>query len=181
MRLRRLAPTMVAAAIVFGPALAAGAEGYTSLDTGTVTDTTPNPGQQVTVEITGLQPYSTVVVELHSTPVVLGTFTADATGTLRVPVTIPASAPLGSHTIVATGMSPSGTPVTASIPVMVTSTTATTTPGGTGGTGGSGGTGVTFLPRTGADFAALLTVGGALVIAGGAAVRTARRHTADTD
>lgn len=178
MRLRRLAPTMLAAAIVLGPALTAGAEGYISLDTGSVTDTTPAPGQQITVEVTGLLPFSTVVVEMRSTPVMLGTFTADANGVLRVAVTVPANASFGSHTIVATGVSPSGAPVTASIPVTVTSTAATTTPGGTGGTGG---TGVTFLPRTGADLAALLTVGGALVIAGGAAVRTARRHTADGD
>ncbi|MEZ5233638.1 MAG: LPXTG cell wall anchor domain-containing protein [Acidimicrobiia bacterium] len=172
MNLRRLAAAAAAAAAIAVPATLAGAQGYTVIDTGTVTDTTPAPGQPVTVTVTGLKPLTQVTVELRSDPILLGTFMTDANGTLNVSVTIPAGAPVGSHTIVATGLNAAGNPVTASIPVQVGGTPATTTPPGTG---------VTFLPRTGADLAAMLTVGGVLIVVGGSAVTAVRRRSAGAD
>ncbi len=168
MKLHRLVAAGIAAGtLVAGPGLLAGAEGYTSLDTGTVTDITPAPGQTVTVVIKGLKPLSKVTVELHSDPLVLGTFTADANGTINVDVTVPAGTEVGDHTIVATGVDPQGNPVTASIPVTVMSNTSPTAdPNGGGG----------FLPRTGGDVATLVTVGGVLVVIGSASALAARRR-----
>jgi titin len=172
MKLHRIMAAAVAAGtLVAAPALAAGAEGYTSLDTGTVTDVTPAPGQTVTLKFTGFKPGSTVVINIFSDPVLLGTFTADANGTVEVPVLIPAGMEVGSHTIVATGVDAQGNPASMSIPVTVTSNAPTAAdPNGGGG----------FLPRTGGDVAALVTVGGVLVVIGGASALAARRRLTES-
>lgn len=46
-----------------------------------------------------LKKNSTYTVELHSTPVNLGTFTSDNNGTLNASVTIPSTVPVGFHTL----------------------------------------------------------------------------------
>jgi large repetitive protein len=168
--LRFVAGAIVAGTITLAPALHAGAEGYGTLDTGTVTDKTPAPGQAVDVVISGFKPKSDVTLVLHSDPVVLGTFAADDQGVLRVNVTIPPGTVAGGHSIVATGVNPQGDPVTASIAITVPSssgTTTTTSPPGSGGL---------FLPRTGSDIAAVVTVGGILVMVGAATVTAVRRR-----
>lgn len=178
MKLNRiLAAVLMAGAFAVGPSLAVGAEGYKTLDNGTVTNTKPATGESVTLVFNGFAPTTWVTVELRSDPVVLGKFMTDANGVLRVTVTIPAGTPAGNHSVVATGVDAQGTPVMSSVPVTVTSSAATTTPT-QGTTGDTGSTGGTFLPRTGTDVAALLTVGGVLLAAGTVAVTTARRRPA---
>lgn len=44
-----------------------------------------------------------VTVTLHSDPIVLGSVTADGTGAFRIVVTVPTSAPVGAHTVIAEG------------------------------------------------------------------------------
>ncbi|WP_066583751.1 HtaA domain-containing protein [Cellulomonas timonensis] len=59
-------------------------------------------GQSVTIVASGFQPNETGIrLELHSDPIVLATgLTADATGTVRTTVTLPANTPAGSHHLV---------------------------------------------------------------------------------
>jgi hypothetical protein len=51
----------------------------------------------------GFQPYEKVTLVLHSTPVELGTFTADANGVVTAEFTLPTGTPLGQHTLAYTG------------------------------------------------------------------------------
>ncbi|MFV0286212.1 MAG: hypothetical protein ACK5IM_07470 [Demequina sp.] len=57
-------------------------------------------GKSFMVSATGFAPYDKVEVWLHSTPVLLGSATADTTGALSLRVTIPANTPAGQHTVV---------------------------------------------------------------------------------
>lgn len=172
----KLHRTFAAAAVCAGvlltaPGLAAGVEGYTTNDTGSVTDTTPAPGQRVRIHVRSLLPGSALRVMLRSDPIFLGTFTADANGEVNVDVTIPVSAPAGSHHIESTGVGADGNPVISSIPITVTAPAAPTSPGTSV---------ISLLPRTGGDVAALLTVGGVLVAVGGASAVAARRRLAES-
>lgn len=67
------------------------------------TSTSSAPGQQVRRVIEGFQPHEVVTLVMHSTPVVLGTFTADANGVLTASFTLPAGATVGTHTLVYEG------------------------------------------------------------------------------
>lgn len=58
-----------------------------------------------------LQPSSSIRVELHSTPLSLGTFRADNTGKLSTMITIPPSTPPGFHTLHIFGVDITGSPV----------------------------------------------------------------------
>ena len=58
----------------------------------------------------GLKPNSAVRVELHSTPVLLGTGTTDANGSLRITVQMPHEVSAGTHHIVAIGTAPTIAP-----------------------------------------------------------------------
>lgn len=119
-----------------------------------------HPGDTITVTGTGVQPHATVTVVLHSTPVTLGTVKADASGAFSATVTIPASTPVGAHTVVVTAKA-AGTPdVTGSTPLTVVAAD----PGGE-------------LAVTGSADAGLGWIAGALVLAGAGAVLLARRAT----
>jgi hypothetical protein len=80
-------------------------------------------GDEFVVTGAGLEPGSTVSVELHSSPVVLSTAIVGLGGTVLVPVKIPLDTLAGSHTVVAFGVSGTdGTTVlTRSAPIEVTS------------------------------------------------------------
>jgi titin len=104
---------------------------------------------------------SDVDLVINSDPVFLGTFRTDSDGVLRASVTIPAGLAAGAHTIVATGVNAANQPVTASIGVTVS---ASPTSAGSA------------LPTTGADIAAALTVGLALIAAGTTSVIAGRKH-----
>ncbi len=60
-------------------------------------------GDELTLSYSGFQPGEQVTVVMRSTPVELGTFTVDASGTVTANVTIPASAETGSHTLTLSG------------------------------------------------------------------------------
>jgi hypothetical protein len=76
-------------------------------------------GSNVHVTASGLQPSSTVTVELHSDPVVLGTGTADPQGSFSMTVQLPTDIEPGAHVIVASGTSAHGDPVFASQPLLI--------------------------------------------------------------
>jgi hypothetical protein len=118
------------------------------------TVTSSAPGQKVVRVIEGFQPFEVVTLVMHSTPVVLGTFKADANGVLTAEFTLPAGAPAGSHTLVYEGT------------VTYFQESFTVTAAGK------------LLAATGADIAVPLTVGLGLVAAGvGALVVSRRRNT----
>jgi hypothetical protein len=127
------------------------------------------PGGSLTVNGQGFQPGEGITLQLFSTPVTLGTTTADPTGAFSTSVTIPASTPVGNHTIVATGNT-SGT--TASTGIVVG--TASTTGAGTGTSSGSSSGG--SLAFTGADLAAMAGVGAIALALGGMLVFAGRRR-----
>lgn len=64
--------------------------------------TTVHPGQTLHAAAAGLLPGTEVGFELHSTPTVLGSATADEDGFAVATVTIPQGTPAGSHTLVVT-------------------------------------------------------------------------------
>ena len=80
----------------------------------TIDDTTPTPGQAVTIGSGTYVEGAPVTVTLESAPVSLGAPNAGSDGTISLDTAIPADTTLGEHTITATGESPSG-PLTQSI------------------------------------------------------------------
>jgi hypothetical protein len=83
---------------------------------GTVTGVTVAPGASVSAAASGYTPDETITIVLHSTPVVLGTVTADSSGDVKVKVTIPAGTPAGSHELLLTG---GISRITSTLPVLV--------------------------------------------------------------
>ena len=60
-------------------------------------------GAKLVLGYVGFQPGEQVTLVMRSTPVTLGTFTADASGLVTANATIPASAEPGSHTLTLSG------------------------------------------------------------------------------
>jgi CSLREA domain-containing protein/LPXTG-motif cell wall-anchored protein len=71
----------------------------------TLTPATLQPGQSATATGAGFAPGEQVDATAHTTPVDLGRFTADATGTVTVHFTLPIDFPTGAHVLVLTGLS----------------------------------------------------------------------------
>ncbi len=67
-------------------------------------------GETVTVRGDGFLPNSTVQAVVYSTPTPLGSFTADAAGAFEIEVTIPEGLHAGEHSLVVSGLDPSGNP-----------------------------------------------------------------------
>jgi hypothetical protein len=61
------------------------------------------PGDDLALAYAGFAPGEQVSVVMHSTPVDLGTFTADASGTVAAAISLPTSAEAGAHRLVLTG------------------------------------------------------------------------------
>jgi len=123
----------------------------------TVSDTTPSPGQTITIQGQTFAEGATATVVLNSDPVTLGSATANAAGQIVLQATIPTDTPLGSHTLVASGQAPNGQTLSLSLAIEVV-------PAQGGGTGTSGGN----LPRTGESTSLpLAKVGLGLLAAGG--------------
>ena len=78
------------------------------------------PLQAVEVVSSGFEPDSDIEIWLHSEPMLLARAKADAAGTLRTAVLIPALAPHGHHRLVITGRSPGGEVVSVAMAVRVT-------------------------------------------------------------
>lgn len=61
-------------------------------------------GGSITISGAGFKPNEQIEIVLHSDPILLGTVRADALGAFTFTTTIPAGAPTGEHTIIATGV-----------------------------------------------------------------------------
>jgi hypothetical protein len=100
--------------------------------------------------------------DVHSTPVRVGTYAANAAGVVTGSFIVPANISLGSHTFVLTGTA-SGTVETATF-VVTASPAASASPTTSG------------LAFTGTNVAELVGSGAALVLAGGALIVVTRRR-----
>lgn len=134
----------------------------------TVSGTVVTPGGTVTFTVSGVFTPGesvTVTIQSHGHRYVVGHFTADSSGTVGGTVTVPSSIQAGQADLVLTGANGQ----TASTPFTVAGATATAPSSGT-------------LPFTGAEIAAMSTVGGALLIGGGVAFATgmARKRRSST-
>jgi len=128
------------------------------------------PGQSAIVEASGFTPGTTVRVELHSDPVVLGEAVADSLGAISLTTTVPADLPAGAHSLV---LVPLADPVDPG------------TDPGTPGTGGSdpAGTGpgtvtipASILASTGQTPLPYIAAGAALLLLGAAVLYLVRRR-----
>jgi len=77
------------------------------------------PGQQLTLTASGLPTGTEVVIEIRSTPRVLGTAVVTDTGTFSLDVVVPTDLEPGDHTLVAIATPPGGVASPVSIPVVV--------------------------------------------------------------
>ncbi|HEU5007519.1 MAG TPA: hypothetical protein VFT67_11120 [Jatrophihabitantaceae bacterium] len=153
---------------------------------------TTNPGQTFTATGTGFAPFATVNFGIYSSPLLLATVSADASGVVKATITIPADF-TGDHTVVAAGTGPSGSPLYLAAGTTVVAKSTPTPAGsgshGVGGVSASRGPGVgpnagssSGLANTGARVnpVALTQIGLlALLVGGGlllATRRRARRH-----
>jgi hypothetical protein len=82
----------------------------------TVSQSQVAPGDSIRVSVDGFSPGEQVRIELHSTPVLLGTVTAGADGTANSTVTIPADTEAGQHMITVVGVTCG---IQAAIPITV--------------------------------------------------------------
>ncbi|MBW3615828.1 MAG: hypothetical protein KY439_11055, partial [Actinobacteria bacterium] len=85
-------------------------------------------GESVTAAGAGYRPASRVDFTLNSEPIALGSATTDAAGAFEHRFTVPASAPLGSHTVTASGVDGSGATRVLSAALEVTGPAAATAP-----------------------------------------------------
>lgn len=118
-------------------------------------------GSAITVCGGGFIPGEQVQVVLHSDPIVLGVLTAGDDGVVRGEVTIPATAPAGTHRIQLLGVTSGRSIFSTQIVVQDPAAGATGT-----------------LPRTGAESSTLVTLGAALLGAGVVATFVGRRRRA---
>jgi hypothetical protein len=83
----------------FKPGATANTPGISVTKSSGATSNVAAPGQKVVKVLKGFKSGEVVTVVLHSTPVTLGTFTADANGVVTVEFTLPAGTALGTHTL----------------------------------------------------------------------------------
>ena len=145
--------------------------GVASPDGASTTGDTTAPGRKVVKVLTGFQPFEVVTVTLHSTPQTVGTFTADASGTVTVSFTVPEGTPAGEHTLVYEGSM--GTYFQESLTVSATTTGATQSATTDVETESAS------LAYTGADIALPLGLGAGALALGGGLVLVARRRSAE--
>jgi LPXTG-motif cell wall-anchored protein len=125
------------------------------------------PGGAVTVSATGLAAdASGFIVEVHSTPVSLGTAGTDAAGAFALQGTLPATLPAGAHAVI---VSFSGTTVASAEFTVAPSGTGGSAPGSGAGDPGSGGTGSGASGAGSAAAGSLATTGSAAPLGLGAA------------
>lgn len=84
---------------------------------------TQDSSVQISLPPLSLLPGSIIRLFLHSNPINLGTMTVNADGSLSGTINLPATIPLGSHTLVLEGYSYSGEPLTYYQPVTALSNT----------------------------------------------------------
>ncbi len=155
-------------AVVLMAAPAAAQQYPPSVNSLTCPDTTPTPGQTMTLQARTFAGGATATFDLQSVPVGLGTATADASGVATLQATIPADTTLGAHTITAVGPAPDGSEL--SLSCRITVVPASAAGAGDGRPSGS-------LPRTGDDSSIpLAKLGLALAALGGVATAVASKR-----
>lgn len=169
-----LVTAVASIALLAGP-VRADAQQYPPADTFcTISDTTPVPGQDVALTCGGYAAGATVTVTFFSSPVTLGTTTADADGVATLTTEIPSNAAVGRHSITTSGAAATGGTLTQVIYITVVAAGAagagTQVPATVSGA----------LPTTGSDGTMPLVRAGALLLAvGGVAVLATRRRRAE--
>lgn len=121
---------VVALLTMFAVVSAAGAAGYDTSGTLTLSKSTVAPGESLTASGSGYAAGASVTLELHSAVVSLGTVAADSTGNFSKQVTVPSDATLGAHTVKSLGLAPNGGTLTLSSPLTVASSGITNKPTG---------------------------------------------------
>lgn len=130
-------------------------------------------GGEIAVTGKNFAPGETVAFELHSDPIALGSLVADSDGRLSGSLRIPATAPAGSHTLVAVGAQSA---IEASVALQVTAATGAGTGSGSATTPPVRGAAATGLASTGAELpGGILIAGLFLALCGGVLLR--RRAT----
>jgi LPXTG-motif cell wall-anchored protein len=115
-------------------------------------------GDKVHMHGCGYNPSSAVKFELHSETMSLGQTTTDGNGTFDVDLTIPSNAPLGRHTITASGTAANGQPKVESVSYTVVPAAA------------ANNRSARTLPRTGSDSSTVPLIAGSTVLIGAGAV-----------
>ena len=133
------------------------------------------PGQSCLITAQGFKPNSDVTITVFSDPLVIGTFAADANGSISKTWTVPSGFAAGAHTVVLTGQSIAGAvelsaPITVGSVVQNTTTAAPTTVAVVT-TSGS-------LPTTGSGLTQPLVVGATVLVLGGGAALVVGRTRA---
>lgn len=103
------------AALSLGVAVSAAPYDGEAID---VSDSTPPVGGTITLTGSGFAPNSGVEFYFLSTPTLLGTYTANASGVVSASVALPADA-TGPHTIRLVGVAPNQSPLTLEKPITV--------------------------------------------------------------
>ncbi len=148
----------------------------TSLPLGGV-PASPEAGDSVTLVADGFASDAPVTFGIYSSPVTLAIVDADATGTARATVTIPAGY-TGAHSLVATGIGPDGSVRTLRSDITLPTPSGPGDGGSSGGGSAAGGgsgsgsaSGSGDLARTGLDASGPLLLALALLAAGAVALR----------
>lgn len=139
----------------------------------TVATRTVRAGAEISVTGVDFAPGADVVFELYSHPVYLGTLKADQNGRVTGTVKIPATMPVGSHTL---GALVAGS-LKATVPLEVTAASDGQTPGGTGASGTGGDRAGGKLASTGADLPIAAGVTGAFLAGAGLLLLARRRRS----
>jgi hypothetical protein len=152
-----------ALAVLVGPAVAQ-AQPYPPVgEELTVSDSRVVRGQSITISGGGADPFAAVKLYLNSTPVLLGSTTADADGDFSATVTIPSSVAAGVHTLTAV----SNGEVLASLQLVVA--------GGAGSSSGGD------LPFTGSTTLPGIGIGVGLIALGSSLLLLSRRRRAQRE
>lgn len=153
--------------------------GQCNRERASVDDNTLVRGQAFHYRAQGFLPNSSAALAMFSTPIPLGTATADEFTFFDVVLKIPSNAQLGSHRIVSTGQGADGQPLTLSVPVVVTAGATQTTVGDTDPGTTDDATSVVDrigLPRTGMQVLVAAATGAFLVLVGGVLLLSVRRR-----
>lgn len=165
-----LLAALCAAATLLVPAVAADAYPPTTCSTVSVSTTTPQPGQQITVAGSHFKPEAHITVALDTRSHPLAHVTSNAMGHFSTRVVLPQNA-TGRHRIKAFGGNLAGVPgcpATATVAIRFQAGGVSSSQGNNPGVGGAGtgtgtGGGTAF---TGVDIAALLAIALALIAVG---------------
>jgi hypothetical protein len=175
------------------PVSEGGLGGATGAVAATISTTSAQPGQEVTISANGFEPGEAVDVTLFSDPVLLGTPVADAAGRITFAFKVPPDTTPGEHRVDLRGRA-SGKSISLSLQVTPSTTTTTTTtttptttvPGASTSTlpapvpttvsqASGSGSGGEVLPTTGAESEHHAEIAVALIVLGTMLVAVARR------